>query len=83
MSFRLSEGNPRGQRHSLPLHVDVLNAVRAGDPARARAAMLVLLAGAQNDVAAVMGITPKGGGPARTRNEFMPSAARRKGRARS
>ena len=43
MSFRLSEGNPRGQRHSLPLHVAVLDAVRAGNATRARAAMLVLL----------------------------------------
>lgn len=57
-SFRLSEGNPRGQRHSLPLHVAVLDAVRANDPAGARAAMLLLLVHAQQDVANAMGIAP-------------------------
>jgi DNA-binding FadR family transcriptional regulator len=54
MSFRLSEGNPRGQRHALPLHVAVLDAVRAGNAARARDAMLVLLADARKDVASAL-----------------------------
>jgi len=82
MSFRLSEDNPHGQRHSLPLHRAVLDEVRAGDPVRARAAMRALLAGARNDVASVMGIARKG-----ARTAGADSAKRRptpgKGRARS
>ena len=54
MSFRLSEGNPRGQRHALPLHAAVLDAVRAGNATRARDAMLVLLADARKDVASAL-----------------------------
>jgi DNA-binding FadR family transcriptional regulator len=57
MSFRLSEGNPRGQQHALPLHAAVLEAVRVGDATRARDAMFVLLADARKDVASVLGIS--------------------------
>jgi DNA-binding FadR family transcriptional regulator len=49
-SFRLSNDNPAGQRQSLPLHLAVLEAVRAHDGARARAAMLTLLDRAEKDV---------------------------------
>ncbi len=85
MSFRLSDGNPRGQRHSLPLHVDVLEAVRAGDPARARGAMLVLLRHAQDDVASALRIVRRKTPAPRTRvRAGKPSAAtRNKGRGKS
>jgi DNA-binding FadR family transcriptional regulator len=59
MSFRLSEGNPRGQQHALPLHAAVLEAVRVGDAMRARDAMFVLLADARKDVASVLGISKR------------------------
>jgi DNA-binding FadR family transcriptional regulator len=49
-SFRLSDDNPAGQRQSLPLHLAVLDAVRARDGARAKAAMLTLLDRAEKDV---------------------------------
>lgn len=49
-SFRLSNDNPTGQRPALPLHFDVLAAIRDRDGARARAAMNVLLANAEADV---------------------------------
>ena len=83
MSFRLSEGNPQGQRHSLPLHRAVLDAVRTGNPARARAAMQVLLAGARNDVARVMDLAQMGATTTRKRAARRPAAPRKKGRAPS
>lgn len=49
-SFRLSIGNPAGQRPSLPLHLAVLAAIRDRDGHRARAAMIALLAAAEEDV---------------------------------
>jgi DNA-binding FadR family transcriptional regulator len=50
MSFRLSNDNPRGQRHSLPLHGAVLAAIRRHQPEQARRAMERLLAQSERDV---------------------------------
>ena len=50
MSFRLSNDNPAGQRHALPLHYGVLAAIRAGDGEGARRAMLLLLDHSEEDV---------------------------------
>lgn len=50
MSFRLSNTNPAGQSHSLPLHRAVAEAIRARDGARARKAMVVLINRSQDDV---------------------------------
>lgn len=49
-SFRLSDQNPDGQQHSLPLHVDVAEAIQRGDGAAAQQAMTALLDGAEDDV---------------------------------
>lgn len=50
LSFRLSNDNPAGQSHSLPLHRAVLVQIRARDGERARLAMTVLLDHAEEDV---------------------------------
>jgi len=50
MSFRLSNDNPEGQRHSLPLHRDVAEKIAAGDAAGAQAGMLILIDNAEEDV---------------------------------
>jgi DNA-binding FadR family transcriptional regulator len=50
MSFRLSNDNPSGQRHSMPLHREVVVKIAAKDPEGARQAMLTLLDQAQDDV---------------------------------
>lgn len=50
MSFRLSNDNPRGQRHSMPLHRAVANRIAAKDAEGARQAMLTLLDQAEDDV---------------------------------
>jgi DNA-binding FadR family transcriptional regulator len=50
MSFRLSNDNPEGQRHSLPLHRDVAEKIAAGDGAGAQAALLILIDNAEEDV---------------------------------
>lgn len=50
MSFRLSNDNPRGQRHSLPLHRDVVRHIAAKDAESARRALLTLLDQAEEDV---------------------------------
>jgi DNA-binding FadR family transcriptional regulator len=50
MSFRLSNENPRGQRHSMPLHRLVAERIAAGDPDGASAAVLTLLDEAEKDV---------------------------------
>lgn len=64
MSFRLSNDNPRGQRHSLPLHRDVLTAIRARHPGRARKAMERLLLQSERDVRqAVAARRRRGAGP--------------------
>jgi len=49
-SFRLSDDNARGQRHSLPLHRDVAEKIAAKDAAGARQALLTLLDQAEEDV---------------------------------
>ena len=49
-SFRLTSDNPAGQRHSLPLHRAIVDAIAAADPATARAATLALLESAEADV---------------------------------
>lgn len=82
MSFRLSDDNPRGQRHSLPLHVAVLEAIRAADGERARAAMLVLLERAQADVVSAVGIARKRPPAPRGRAGKAPSATRKKRRVK-
>lgn len=51
-SFRLSNDNPRGQRHSLPLHREVAERIAAGDGAGAQQALLVLIDHAEDDVRA-------------------------------
>lgn len=50
MSFRLSNDNPGGQRHSLPLHREVAQKIAAGDGAGAQKALLVLIDNAEEDV---------------------------------
>ncbi|WP_368911920.1 FadR/GntR family transcriptional regulator [Taklimakanibacter deserti] len=50
MSFRLSNDNPRGQRHSLPLHRDVVRKIAAKDAEGARQSLLTLLDQAEEDV---------------------------------
>ena len=49
-SFRLSNDNPGGQRHSLPLHREVVHRIAARDADGARRAMLTLLDQAEEDV---------------------------------
>ncbi len=50
ISFRLSNDNPRGQRHALPLHRAVMLAIRRRRPADARKAMERLLDQSEHDV---------------------------------
>ncbi|KKC37268.1 GntR family transcriptional regulator [Devosia epidermidihirudinis] len=50
LSFRLSNDNPEGQGHSLPLHRAVAEKIEAGDETGARDAMLVLIDNAEQDV---------------------------------
>lgn len=50
MSFRLSNDNPGGQRHSMPLHRDVVGRIATKDAEGARLAMLTLLDHAEDDV---------------------------------
>jgi len=50
MSFRLSNDNPEGQRHSLPLHREVAEKIAAGDGLAAQQALLVLIDNAEEDV---------------------------------
>jgi DNA-binding FadR family transcriptional regulator len=50
MSFRLSNENPSGQRHSMPLHRLVAERIAANDPEGASRAMLTLLDEAEKDV---------------------------------
>lgn len=54
MSFRLSDTNPDGQRHSLPAHGVVLDAIRKRDPETARRAMEALLGDSEGDVLKAM-----------------------------
>ena len=50
-TMHLSLGNPRGQRHSVPLHPAVHDALRRRDAAAARAAMTRLIDDAEEDAA--------------------------------
>ena len=50
ISFRLSDDNARGQRHSIPLHRRVAKHIAAGDGSGARRALLALLDQAEGDV---------------------------------
>ena len=53
-SFEISTSRKDGPRLSLPLHRAVLDAVIARDPARAEAAILVLIDGARDDIEQVL-----------------------------
>jgi DNA-binding FadR family transcriptional regulator len=59
-SLRLSLDNPRGQRHSLPLHKAVLDAIHARAPARARRAMQRLIDHAEADVMSALALRRAG-----------------------
>ncbi|MCB1502009.1 MAG: FadR family transcriptional regulator [Bauldia sp.] len=61
ISMYLSLDNPRGQRHSLPLHRAVYDAIRAGEPEGARSAMLRLVDDAEDDAAKAMKTRGVGG----------------------
>jgi len=50
ITFRLSSTNPEGQRHALPLHGAILNALMRRSPNAARRAMLRLLDRSEEDV---------------------------------
>jgi DNA-binding FadR family transcriptional regulator len=50
MSFRLSNDNPSGQRHSMPLHREVARNIATGDGEGARRALSALLDQAEEDV---------------------------------
>ncbi|WP_245444914.1 FadR/GntR family transcriptional regulator [Pseudaminobacter soli (ex Li et al. 2025)] len=50
LSFRLSNDNPRGQRHSMPLHREVASNIAAGNGEGVRKALLALLDDAEEDV---------------------------------
>jgi DNA-binding FadR family transcriptional regulator len=56
MSFRLSNENPRGNRHSMPLHRKVAARIATGDGAGARRAMLTLIDDAEIDVAQAIAV---------------------------
>jgi DNA-binding FadR family transcriptional regulator len=64
-SFRLSSADWDGPIHSLPLHRDILDAIRRRDPDAAHGAMQRLLEGAADDVRRALAAkrvkTPKGG----------------------
>jgi DNA-binding FadR family transcriptional regulator len=53
-SFEISTARPEGPRNSLPLHRAVLDAVIAHQPAKAEKAILVLIAGAHDDIEEVL-----------------------------
>lgn len=50
ISFRLSDDNPQGQRHSLPLHKQVVDNIAAGETEAASSALTALLDHAEEDV---------------------------------
>jgi DNA-binding FadR family transcriptional regulator len=56
MSFRLSNDNPRGNRHSMPLHRKVAARIAAGDGPGARRALLALIDEAEVDVAQAIAV---------------------------
>lgn len=49
ISFRLSDDNPAGQRHSLGLHREIAQNIEKRDPVATREALIVLLDGAEED----------------------------------
>lgn len=49
-NFRLSFGSLRGQRHSMPMHKAVLDAIADGDPSAARVAMRRLIEDSKQDL---------------------------------
>ncbi len=50
ISFRLSDDNPQGQSHSLPLHQQVVESMANRDSAGASKALVSMLDGAEEDV---------------------------------
>lgn len=56
MSFRLSDDNPRGHRHSLPPHREIASRIAAKDPEGARLAVLTLLDQAEEDAKRAMAV---------------------------
>lgn len=50
ISFRLSDRNPDGHQHSLPLHREVAQKIAAGDGLGAQRAITALIDGAEQDV---------------------------------
>jgi DNA-binding FadR family transcriptional regulator len=56
MSFRLSNDNPRGNRHSMPLHRKVAARIAAGDGPGAQRALLALINDAEIDVAEAIAV---------------------------
>lgn len=58
ISIRLSIANPRGFRHSLPLHGAVLKAIRRHDGPGAREAMMLLIDVSKRDIAAGLAASP-------------------------
>lgn len=50
ISFRLSDDNPQGQSHSLPLHQQVVESIAKRDPNAASKALVCLLDQAEEDV---------------------------------
>jgi DNA-binding FadR family transcriptional regulator len=71
MTFRLSNDNPRGQRHSLPLHRDVLSAISANNPEAAHKAMERLLTQSEGDVRQAIAASRRRG----RRPQILPDAA--------
>jgi len=55
LSLELSMTSPHGQRHSIPLHGAVLEAIRRRDPEGARQAMANLIDDAESDVRRALG----------------------------
>jgi DNA-binding FadR family transcriptional regulator len=77
-SFEISTSRAEAPRNSLPLHRAVLDAVIARKPAKAERAILVLIAGASDDIDAVLASRrrlPRLDAPARP----LPDAAGRRG----
>ena len=64
LSLRLSINTPHGQRHSIPLHGAVLNAIRRRDGAAAERAMGRLIDAAEKDVRRALGL------PRRSRSQL-------------
>ncbi len=78
ITLRMALDAPRGQRQSLPLHKDVLEAIARQDAAAASAAMLRLVDGSERDVAeALSAREAKQKGLARPAARTMKRPARR------